>query len=191
MLNKKKSKSIPIFGRSKKSNFENKMAVKLMNEYAENYKYLEKQYDEEKLIAILIDYPKEFFASLVSQFFIKLIELLMEDRALSLFLKRIAYQNKNYLKGVNYLLKKYEKRFYIYISIGYFILALTWYYCSAFCTVYQNSQMTLLYDTLQSFVINLIIPFPISFISVSFRHLAIKKLNKFLFLISNIFRIFI
>ena len=154
-------------------------------------KYLEKQYDEEKLIAILIDYPKEFFASLVSQFFIKLIELLMEDRALSLFLKRIAYQNKNYLKGVNYLLKKYEKRFYIYISIGYFILALTWYYCSAFCTVYQNSQMTLLYDTLQSFVINLIIPFPISFISVSFRHLAIKKLNKFLFLMSNIFRIFI
>ena len=48
MLNKKKSKSIPIFGRSKKSNFENKMAVKLMNEYAENYKYLEKQYKQLK-----------------------------------------------------------------------------------------------------------------------------------------------
>ena len=46
MLNR--SKSIPIFGKSKKSKFENKMAVKLMNEYAENYKYLEKQYKHVK-----------------------------------------------------------------------------------------------------------------------------------------------
>ena len=46
MLNR--SKSIPIFGKSKKTKFENKMAVKLMNEYAENYKYLEKQYKHVK-----------------------------------------------------------------------------------------------------------------------------------------------
>ena len=150
----------------------------------------QKHYEEEKLISILIDYPKELFASLASQFIVKLIELLMEDKALTLFLRRIAFQKKNYLKGVNYLLKKYEKKFYIYISIGYFILGLTWYYSSAFCTVYQNSQMSLLYDTLQSLILNLILPFPISFLSVSFRHLAIKKLNKFLFFISNIFRIF-
>ena len=114
----------------------------------------------------------------------------MEDKALSLLLKRIAYQNKYYLKGVNYLLKKYEKRFYIYITIGYLMLGITWYYTCAFCTVYQNSQIKLLYDTLESFVLNLILPFPISFLTVTFRHLAIKKLNKFFFIISNIFRIF-
>ena len=152
--------------------------------------YLQQRYEEDELITLLIDYPKEIFSSLASQFIVKLIELLMEDKALSLFLKRIASQDKNYLKGVNYLLKKYEKRFYIYISIGYFILGITWYYSCAFCTVYQNSQMKLLYDTLESCAINIIIPFPISFLSVSFRHLAIKKLNKFLFFISNIFRIF-
>lgn len=152
--------------------------------------YLEKRYDEDKLISILIDYPKEIFSCLASQFIVKLIDLLLEDKALSLFIKRIASQNKDYLKGVNYLLRKYEKKFLIYISIGYLILAITWYYTCAFCTVYQNSQMILLYDTLQSCVINIIIPFPIAFLSMSFRHLAIKKLNKFCFFISNILRIF-
>ena len=44
----KKSKSIPIFRKNKKNDFQNKMAVKLMNEYAENYKYLEKQYKQLK-----------------------------------------------------------------------------------------------------------------------------------------------
>ena len=152
--------------------------------------YLQKIYEENILITLLIDYPKEIFSCLSAQFIVKLIELLMEDKALSLFIRRIAFHDKNYLKGVNYLLKKYEKRFYIYISISYLILGITWYYTSAFCTVYQNSQMKLLYDTLESLALNLIIPFPISFLSVTFRHLAIKKLNKFLFIISNIFRIF-
>ena len=142
------------------------------------------------LITILIDYPKEIFSSLASQFMVKLIELLMEDKALTCFIRRIASQNKNYLKGVNYLLKKYEQRFYIYINIGFLILGFTWYYSSAFCTVYQNTQMKLLYDTLESCAINIILPVPIIFLSVLTRHLAIKKLNKFLFFISNIFRIF-
>lgn len=152
--------------------------------------YLKQRYEEDKLISILIDYPKEIFATLASQFVVKVTELLMEDKVLSLFLKRISTQNKYYLKGVNYLLKKYQKRFYIYISLSYLILIITWYYTSAFCTVYQNSQMKLLFDTLESLAFNLILPFPLSFISVTFRHLAIKKLNKFLFIISNIVRIF-
>ena len=152
--------------------------------------FLKKRYEEDKLITILIDYPKEIFSCLASQFIVKLIELLMEDKFLCSFLKRIASQNKYYLKGVSYLLKKYEKRFYIYMAIGFFLLVLTWYYTSAFCTVYQNSQMKLLYDTLESLALNIILPYPISFLSMSFRHLAIKKLNKFFFIISNIIRIF-
>ena len=152
--------------------------------------YLEKKYEQDNLITILIDYPKEIFSCLISQFIVKILELLLEDKALSLFLKRNASQNKNYLRGVNYLLKKYEKKFFIYISIGYFILLITWYYTSAFCTVYQNSQMNLLYDTLESCALNLIIPYPIAFLSMCLRHLAIKKLNKFLFFISNILKIF-
>ena len=48
MFKVKRSKSIPIFGKSKKNDFQNKMAIKLMNEYAQNYKYLEKQYKQLK-----------------------------------------------------------------------------------------------------------------------------------------------
>ena len=152
--------------------------------------YLEKEYEQENLIRIFIDYPKEIFSSMASQFIVKLIQLLIEEHAISLFLKRVAMENKNYLKAINFLLKKYEKRFIIYIFIGYFFLLVTWYFTSAFCTVFQNTQLNLLYDTLESLALNIFLPLPLSFLSIVFRHLAILKLNKFLFFISNMFRIF-
>ena len=152
--------------------------------------YLEKEYEQENLIKIFIDYPKEIFSSMASQFIVKLIQLLIEEHAISLFVKRVAMENKNYLKAINFLLRKYEKRFFIYIFIGYFFLLVTWYFTSAFCTVYQNTQLNLLYDTLESLALNIFLPLPLSFLSIVFRHLAILKLNKFLFFVSNMFRIF-
>ena len=140
---------------------------------------MQEEYEQEQIIKLFIDYPKEILSSFASQFIVKLIELLMEDRAISLLLKRMVVEEKNY-----------QKRFYIFIVIGYIILIITWYFTSAFCTVYQNSQLSLLYDTLESLALNLLLPLPLSFISIVFRHLAILKLNKFLFFISNIFRIF-
>ena len=152
--------------------------------------YLQEEYEQEQIIKLFIDYPKEILSSLASQFIVKLIELLMEERAITLFIKKMVVEEKEYLKGINFLLRKYQRRLYIYIIIGYILLLITWYFTCAFCTVYQNSQFNLLYDTLESLGINLLIPLPLSFISIVFRHLAILKLNKFLFFISNIFRIF-
>ena len=152
--------------------------------------YLQEEFEKEDLIRIFIDYPKEIFSSLASVFIVKLIELLMEEHTISLFLKRVALDNRNYLKAINFLIKKYEKRFYIYIVLGYFFLILTWYFTSAFCTVYQNSQFNLLFDSLQSLALNIFLPLPLCFLSIVLRHFAILKLNKFLFLISNIIRIF-
>ena len=152
--------------------------------------YLEQEFEQENLIRIFIDYPKEIFSSLASQFVVKLIQLLIDEHAISLFLKRIAVDNMNYLRAINFLLKKYQKRFFIYIIINYLFLFVTWYFTSAFCTVYQNTQLNLLYDTLESLALNIFLPLPLSFFSIVFRHLAILKLNKFLFFISNIFRIF-
>jgi len=153
--------------------------------------YLEEEFEKDNVYRILIDYPKEILASLAAQFFVKLIELLMEERAFSLFLKRVALSNRNYLKAINFLLKKHEKKFIIFIVIGYIWLIITWYLTSAFCTIYQNSQLNLLYETLESLGLNILLPFPLSFLSIVFRHLAILKLNKFLFFLSNIIRIFI
>ena len=153
--------------------------------------YLEEEFEQKNIYRIFIDYPKEILATLCSQFIVKLTELLMEERAFSLFLKRVALSNRNYLKAINFLLKKHEKRFFLFIIIGYFFLLITWYLTSAFSTVYQNSQLNLLYDTLESLALNIFLPLPLSFLSIVFRHLAILKLNKFLFFISNIIKIFV
>ena len=153
--------------------------------------YLDEEFKEDNIYRILINYPKEILASLIAQFILKLTELLMEEKAFSLFLKRVALSDRNYLKAINYLLKKHEKRFVLFIIIGYFFLIITWYLASAFSTVYQNSQLNLLFDTLESLALNIFLPLPLSFLSIVFRHLAILKLNKFLFFISNIIRIFV
>ena len=152
--------------------------------------YLQAEFEQENLIRLLIDYPKEILSSMASQFIVKLMELIIDEHPISLFLKRISVDKRNYLRAINFLLKKYEKRFYIYIIIGYIFLLITWYFTSSFCTVYQNTQINLLYDTLESLGLNIFLPLPLSFISIVFRHFAILKLSKFLFFISNIFRIF-
>ena len=153
--------------------------------------YLEEEFEKDNVYRILIDYPKEILASLATQFIVKLVELLMEERAFSLFLKRVALSNRNYLKAINFLLKKHEKKFIFFIVIGYVWLIITWYLTSAFCTIYQNSQLNLLYGTLESLALNILLPLPLSFLSIVFRHFAILKLNKFLFFLSNIIKIFI
>ena len=153
--------------------------------------YLEEEFEKDNVYRILINYPKEILASLATQFIVKLVELLMEERAFSLFLKRVALSNRNYLKAINFLLKKHEKKFIFFIVIGYVWLIITWYLTSAFCTIYQNSQLNLLYGTLESLALNILLPLPLSFLSIVFRHFAILKLNKFLFFLSNIIKIFI
>ena len=126
--------------------------------------YLQEEYEQEQIIKLFIDYPKEILSSLASQFLVKLIELLMEERAIALFVKKMVVEEKSYLKGINFLLKKYERRFYLYLIIGYIILLITWYFTSAFCTVYQNSQVSLLCDTLESLALNLLLPLPPNFL---------------------------
>ena len=152
--------------------------------------YLEQEFEQENIYRILINYPKEILSSLASQIIVKLTELLMEERAFSLFLKRVAVTNRNYLKAINFLIKKHEKRFFYFIIIGYMFLIITWYLTSAFCTVYQNSQFNLLFGALESLAMNIFLPLPLSFLSIVFRHWAILKVNKALFCISNIIKIF-
>ena len=151
--------------------------------------YIEKRYDLEPIYEIFINYPKEILSSFSSQFLVKLLEIIIDYKALELFIKRISIQNKKYFKSINYLMKKYEKKIFIYVCISYVLFIFIWYYCTAFCTTYQNTQGSLAYDSLESFVLNLVIPVPMSFLTVFLRHIAIKKLSKILFFISNLVKV--
>ena len=151
--------------------------------------YIEKKYDLSPLDDILLNYPKQILSSFCTQFIVKIFEIIIDYKALELFITRTSIHNKKYFKSINYLMKKFEKRTLIYVCISYVFYIFMWYYCSAFCTTYQNTQKSLAFDSLNSFGINLLLPVPLSFLSVSLRHLAIKKLSKILFLFSNLVKV--
>ena len=86
-----------------------------------------------------------------------------------------------------------------YKLIGFFIfifvfMAFFWYIVSAFCAVYENTQITYIKDSLSSFSTSLISPFIIYLFTVTLRIISlkdvIKKRLKFVYKLSGILPIF-
>jgi len=69
-------------------------------------------------------------------------------------------------------------KFIIYFIISSLFLLFFWYYISMFGTIYKNTQMHLLKDTLLSFGLSLIIPFGIYLFPGFFRIPALSNRNK-------------
>ena len=61
-----------------------------------------------------------------------------------------------------------------------------WYYITAFCAVYKNSQKNLIKSSLISYGIDLFQPFGTCFIAAILRRLSLKYKKKWLFCIQKI-----
>ena len=85
---------------------------------------------------------------------------------------------------------KFEKYFKIkvivFFVVIFILLILFWYYLSAFCAVYKNSQKHLFKDTAISFALSMIYPFIFCFFASLFRYFALKKKSKCLYIVSRI-----
>lgn len=69
-------------------------------------------------------------------------------------------------------------------------LALFWYYNTAFCMVYVNTQKHLVKDTLMSFIMSMLYPFAICFVTAIFRICSLRKKSKCLYGFSKILQLF-
>ena len=79
-------------------------------------------------------------------------------------------------------------KYTLFYAIGFAIFIFCWYYLSSFCAVFKNSQKYLIVNTIISFSISLIYPFPINIIPSIFRVVALKRNSNCLFNISLIFQ---
>ena len=69
------------------------------------------------------------------------------------------------------------------LHYGFFVLLFIfilfyWYYITAFCAVYQNSQIGWLLDSLMSFLVSMVLPFLVAFLCVVLRKIALKTENE-------------
>ena len=72
--------------------------------------------------------------------------------------------------------------------ISFILMVFFWYFISAFCSVYKNTQIILIKDTLISFTISMIYPFGLNLLPGMFRIPALrdeKKNKKCLYKVSR------
>ena len=60
-------------------------------------------------------------------------------------------------------------KFILFFIINFLLLILFWFYLSCFCTVYKNTQIYLIKDTLISFGLSMVYPFFICLFPCIFR----------------------
>ena len=93
------------------------------------------------------------------------------------------YLNKNQIKSV---MKCLKFKIIIFFIFSFSLFLFFWYFVTAFCSVYENTQIIFITDSLSSFVIGLIYPFILYLIPTGLRVLALKYKNKkFLYLLSD------
>ena len=84
------------------------------------------------------------------------------------------------------LIKCFKNKFIIFFTFCYLFIILFWYFLSCFCAVYINTQINLINDTIISFGLSLLYPFPLYIIPCIFRTLSLKYNKKCLYKINNI-----
>ena len=85
------------------------------------------------------------------------------------------------------LYKNLKKKIILFFIVGLCFLIIFWYYISAFCAVYKNTQTTYLKDCSISFCISLAYPFLLNIIPAILRILSLNnKKRKLLYKIANI-----
>ena len=79
------------------------------------------------------------------------------------------------------ILKCFKIKIILFFIFCYLFMLCFWYFLSCFCAVYINTQMILINDTIISFGLSLLYPFPLYIIPCIFRIISFKK-NKKIFI---------
>ena len=140
----------------------------------------------------LLEYYFYLLHIIYSTFISAFITLILKTLALStknmLKIKRIKGKRNALMESVK-LIKTLNVRFSIYYIISFILLIFFWYFISAFCAVYKNTQIILFENTLSSFALSLLYPFGLYLLPGMFRIPALRaksKDKKCLYVFSNL-----
>ena len=119
------------------------------------------------------------YSMMISSFITIILKLLALSNNNILHLRKIKQKNINKaIKESNQIIKELNIKFNIYYFIGFILLTFFWYFISAFCAVYNNSQIILFENTFSSYALSLIYPFAINLLPGIFRISALRAKNK-------------
>ena len=125
----------------------------------------------------LYQIPQVLYSTMISStitFILKNLSLSQND---IIDLKRESDKKKAKKKG-NEVKKRLKIKLYIFLFVGLALLLFCWYYITAFCAVYPNTQIHLINDSLISFGISMLYPFIINLLPGFLRIPSLKAVKK-------------
>jgi len=158
-------------------------------------------FTDDTMHKIYLDYGKYNFISQIPQIIYSTVISEIFDvflKYLSLSEKEI-YDCKNFknkkqaVEEVRKLIKKIKIKFFCFFGVCIIFISFFWYFITAFCAVYKNTQVILFKDSAVSLLISLLYPFGLYLIPAALRIMALrstKKDKRCLYKISNIFPLF-
>ena len=152
---------------------------------------MHKIYEESGVFNIIYHVPQILYSTIISTAINSVVKYLSLSQKNILEIKN-EKKNQNFKNKAQQILKCLKIKFSLYYIFSFIFLIIFWYYLACFCSVYKNTQIHLIKDTIFSFFLSLLYPLPLNFIPVVFRITALKdaKKNKeLLYIISQIFQI--
>ena len=100
--------------------------------------------------------PQIIYSSLILIFFEFIIEFLTlsegDIHEIKSFIKK---QKSDYLEEIDKILNCFKIKFICFFVFSFTMLVFFWYFISAFCSVYENTQIIFIGDSFSSFTVNL------------------------------------
>ena len=146
---------------------------------------LHKIYEDEGKYNFIYQIPKMLYSTIISQVISFLLEKLSLSQDEILKLKAIGDIQK-IKNGINKIIKCIKIKCILFFIFGICLLFGFWYYVSAFCAVYHNTQIPLIKDNFISFLTSMVYPFLFCLLPGIFRIFGLRKHIKCLFILSNI-----
>ena len=132
-------------------------------------------YEDEGNFNIIYQIPQIFYSTFITSIINIVIKYFSLSEKNILELKN---EKTNIKKKKDILLKLLLFKFITFFILIFLFLFLFWYYLSCFCSVYQNTQIHLIKDTLISFTLSLLYPLGLNLLPGILRIPSLKNKNR-------------
>ena len=139
---------------------------------------IHKIYINSGIFNLLQQIPQITYSTLISIFFEYIISFLtLSEGDLHEIKNDIKKQKEGYLENINETLNCFKIKFIIFFIFSFAFLFFYWYFISAFCAVYENTQVIYIENSITSFAMNLLYSF-IKFLLFTLSRIISLRCNK-------------
>jgi hypothetical protein len=157
-----------------------------LNAFFYTNEYISNTYHNDGMLDFFSSLPKSIYSLIVTMIGGNLLHMLSSSKTQLMRIIKERNNKQDYLNLMNRELKKLKYKLIIYFMCLFIFGLFFLYYTSAFCAVYQNSQLFWFYGCLESLAMDFSTPFIICLIFATFRFIAISHHLSFFYTLTNI-----